>query len=177
MRAMRRADRVAVLERAADADGDRLLADVGVEESRQVAGAEALLDLLLEAPDQQHLARGTPRAARAGAGWARRSKPGPGRPVTMDVHGPACVAAHRAAAGQPCHDGAVAAAEAPNLDAVAGEPVGDDTARSRARTVMPPASLASHAIPRLRRAHPKATLRGSPARVRGRSSGRRLAAP
>ena len=54
--AVRRGDHVAVLERAADPDGDRLLADRHVEESGQLAGTEALLDLLLEAPDQEHLA-------------------------------------------------------------------------------------------------------------------------
>ena len=55
MRAVRRRDHVAVLERAADADGARLLADRDVEEAGQLAGAEALLDLLLEAADEQHL--------------------------------------------------------------------------------------------------------------------------
>ena len=56
VRAMRRGEDVAVLHRLADADGDRLLADRDVEEARQLARAEALLDLLLEAPDEQHLA-------------------------------------------------------------------------------------------------------------------------
>src|SRR4029079_14589722 len=42
-------------KRAADADSDRLLPDRDVEEPRQLAGAESLLDLLLEAPEQQHL--------------------------------------------------------------------------------------------------------------------------
>ena len=55
VRAMRRSDHVAVLERAADADGAGLLADRDVEEAGQVAGAEALLDLLLEAADEEHL--------------------------------------------------------------------------------------------------------------------------
>ena len=55
VRAMRRGDHVAVLERAADADGAGLLADRDVEEAGQVAGAEALLDLLLEAADEEHL--------------------------------------------------------------------------------------------------------------------------
>ena len=36
---------------------DGLLADRDVQEARELAGAEALLDLLLEAPDQQHLAQ------------------------------------------------------------------------------------------------------------------------
>ena len=54
--AVRRGDDVALLERAADADRARLLADGDVEEARQVACAEAFLDLLLEAADEQHLA-------------------------------------------------------------------------------------------------------------------------
>ena len=45
-----------VVERAADADRDGLLPDRDVEEPRELAGAEALLDLLLEAPDEEHLA-------------------------------------------------------------------------------------------------------------------------
>src|SRR5437899_7833738 len=53
--AVRRRDHITLLERAADADGARLLADRHVEEARQLTGAEALLDLLLEAPDEQHL--------------------------------------------------------------------------------------------------------------------------
>ena len=57
VRAVGRGDHVAVLERAADADGDGLLADGDVEEPGQLAGAEALLDLLLEAPDEEHLAK------------------------------------------------------------------------------------------------------------------------
>src|SRR5882724_7304337 len=55
MRAVRRGNHVAVGKRAADADSDRLLPDRDVQEPRQLAGAEALLDLLLEAPDQEHL--------------------------------------------------------------------------------------------------------------------------
>ena len=53
---MRRCDHVAVLESAADADGARLLADRDVQEARQLARAEPLLHLLLEAADEQHLA-------------------------------------------------------------------------------------------------------------------------
>ena len=53
---MRGGDHVAVLERAADADCHRLLADGDVEESRELSGAKPFLDLLLETPDQQHLA-------------------------------------------------------------------------------------------------------------------------
>ena len=56
VRAVGRGDHVAVLERAADADRDRFLTDRDVQEAGQLAGAEALLDLLLEAPDQEHLA-------------------------------------------------------------------------------------------------------------------------
>ena len=55
VRAVRRGDDVAVLERAADADGARLLADRDMEEAGQLARAEALLDLLLEAADEEHL--------------------------------------------------------------------------------------------------------------------------
>ena len=51
VRAMRRREDVVVAERLADADGDRFLSDRDVEEARQLAGAEALLDLLLEASD------------------------------------------------------------------------------------------------------------------------------
>ena len=43
-------------------DGDGLLADRDVQEARQLAGAEPLLDLLLEAPDEQHLAEEVPQA-------------------------------------------------------------------------------------------------------------------
>ena len=53
--AVRRRDHVALLERTADADGDRLLADRDVQEAGKIARAEQLLDLLLEAPDQEHL--------------------------------------------------------------------------------------------------------------------------
>ena len=41
---------------AADPHGDRLLADRDVEEPRQFAARKRSLDLLLEAPDEQHLA-------------------------------------------------------------------------------------------------------------------------
>ena len=56
VRAVRRGDHVVGLERGADAGGDRLLADRDVQEAGQLAGAEALLHLLLEAADEQHLA-------------------------------------------------------------------------------------------------------------------------
>ena len=65
VRAVRGGEDVAVLERLADADRDRLLADRDVQEARQLAGAEPLLDLLLEAPDQQHLAEERRAAARS----------------------------------------------------------------------------------------------------------------
>src|SRR5207248_11779680 len=55
-RAMRRGHDVPLLERAAHADRHRLLADRDVQEARQLARAEPLLDLLLEAADEQHLA-------------------------------------------------------------------------------------------------------------------------
>ena len=54
--AVGRGDHVVRLERRADAARDRLLADRDVQEARQLARAEALLHLLLEAADQQHLA-------------------------------------------------------------------------------------------------------------------------
>ena len=57
VRTMRRSDDVAVAERATDADRARLLADRDVKEAGQVAGAEPLLDLLLEAPNEEHLAQ------------------------------------------------------------------------------------------------------------------------
>ena len=57
MRTVSRRDHVVGLERSADAGGDGLLADTDVQEARQLAGAEALLHLLLEAADQQHLAK------------------------------------------------------------------------------------------------------------------------
>ena len=53
---MRRGEDVAVLHRATDADADRLLADRDVQEPGQLARAEPLLHLLLEAADQQHVA-------------------------------------------------------------------------------------------------------------------------
>ena len=52
-----RGDHVVLLERRADADRDGLLADRDVQEPRQLAGPEPLLDHLLEAPDQQHVAQ------------------------------------------------------------------------------------------------------------------------
>ena len=55
VRAMGGGDHVAVLERAADANRHGLLADGDVEEAGQLAGAEALLHLLLETADEEHL--------------------------------------------------------------------------------------------------------------------------
>jgi hypothetical protein len=55
VRAMRGRDDVPVLERAADADGARLLPDRDVQEPGELARAEALLHFLLETPDEQHL--------------------------------------------------------------------------------------------------------------------------
>ena len=57
VRAVGRGEDVAVLHRLADADLGRLLTDRDVQEAGQLAGAETLLDLLLEAPDQEHLAQ------------------------------------------------------------------------------------------------------------------------
>jgi hypothetical protein len=51
---VRRSYDVVLLERLADPDRDRLLADRDMEESGQLTGAEALLHLLLEAADEQH---------------------------------------------------------------------------------------------------------------------------
>ncbi len=56
MCAMRRRHDVALFERAADADGDRLLPDCDVEEAGEIAGAKSLLDLFLEPSDEEHLA-------------------------------------------------------------------------------------------------------------------------
>ena len=76
VRAVRRGDHVVVLERAADADRDRLLADRDVEEAGQLAGAEALLDLLLEAADEEHLAEEVlERVAARGPGSSSRLWP------------------------------------------------------------------------------------------------------
>src|SRR6266542_1746444 len=61
--AMSRGDHVALLERAADTDGAGFLADGHVQEAGQLAGAEALLDLLLEAADEQHLAQRVEKVA------------------------------------------------------------------------------------------------------------------
>jgi hypothetical protein len=51
-----RREDIALLHRLADADGDGLLADRDVQEARQLARAEPLLDMLLEPADQEHLA-------------------------------------------------------------------------------------------------------------------------
>ena len=56
LRAVRRREDVAALHRAADADADRFLADRDVQKAGQLAGAEPLFDLLLEATDEQHVA-------------------------------------------------------------------------------------------------------------------------
>ena len=52
---VRRSDHVAVCECSTDADRDRLLPDRHVQEAGEITCPEALLDLLLEPPDQQHL--------------------------------------------------------------------------------------------------------------------------
>ena len=61
------------VERGADAGRGRLLPDRDVQEPGQLAGAEALLDLLLEAADQEHLAE---EAAQHLLGDAPTSGPG-----------------------------------------------------------------------------------------------------
>ena len=73
VRAVRRGEDVAVLHRLADADRDRLLADRDVQEAGQLARTEALLDLLLEVPDQEHLAEevAQPFLARASPACSR----------------------------------------------------------------------------------------------------------
>jgi hypothetical protein len=58
---VRGGDHVSLLERAADTDSDGLLPDRDVEEAWQLAGPEALLDLLLEASNEQHLAEELPQ--------------------------------------------------------------------------------------------------------------------
>ena len=55
--AMGRRDHVVRLQRFADADSDGLLPDRDVEKAGEVACAEALLDFLLESPDEQHLVK------------------------------------------------------------------------------------------------------------------------
>ncbi len=57
VRAMRRGEDVALLHRFAHTDRDGLLADRDVQEAGEVAGAEPLLDPLLETADQQHAAQ------------------------------------------------------------------------------------------------------------------------
>jgi hypothetical protein len=59
--AVGRGEDVALVQRLADADGDRLLPDRDVQEPGQLACAEALLDLLLETPDEEHLAQEIPQ--------------------------------------------------------------------------------------------------------------------
>src|SRR6185437_15542683 len=55
VRTVRRREDVAVRHRLADTDRDGLLADRDVQEPGQLARTEALLHLLLEAADEQHL--------------------------------------------------------------------------------------------------------------------------
>jgi hypothetical protein len=56
VRAMCRCEDVAILHRGAHTHLGRFLADCHMQEPRQVARPEPLLDLLLEAPDQEHFA-------------------------------------------------------------------------------------------------------------------------
>ena len=53
--AVGRGDDVFARESRAHARGDGLLPDRDMQEAGELAGAEPLLDLLLEAPDEQHL--------------------------------------------------------------------------------------------------------------------------
>ncbi len=71
VRAMGRRDHVVGSQRGTDAAGDRFLANRDVEEARQLTCAEALLDLLLEAPDHEHLAK---QLAQASVGQRRRRR-------------------------------------------------------------------------------------------------------
>ena len=54
---MRRDDPVAAIERRADADGDRLLADVAVHDAVDLAGVVVGRGAFLEAADREHLAQ------------------------------------------------------------------------------------------------------------------------
>ena len=56
VRAVSGRDHVVRLERGAHAGSHGLLPDRDMEEARQLTGSEALLDLLLESPDHEHLA-------------------------------------------------------------------------------------------------------------------------
>jgi hypothetical protein len=80
VRAVRGGDHVALLERAADAYGAGFLADRHVQEAGQLARAETLFDLLLEASNEEHLAEELPQLL------LRR------RPLLLDLrHGPRSV--------------------------------------------------------------------------------------
>ena len=72
---VRRREHVPLRHRARHADGHRFLADRHVQEARQLARAELLLDLLLEPADEQHLAVEAPAGAPARAHVS--SLPGP----------------------------------------------------------------------------------------------------
>jgi hypothetical protein len=61
VRAVRRGDHVVLLERTTDPHRDGFLADRDMQEARQLARAETLLHLLLEAADEQHLAQELPQ--------------------------------------------------------------------------------------------------------------------
>ena len=75
--AVGRGDDVLARERRAHARGDGLLPDRDVQETGELAGAEPLLDLLLEAPDEQHL---TEEAAQP----LLRDAPSPGAGLLFD---------------------------------------------------------------------------------------------
>jgi len=61
---VRRGDHVTVLEGFADADRDGFLADRDMQEPGQLTCSKTLLDLLLEAADQEHLAEELPKPLR-----------------------------------------------------------------------------------------------------------------
>ena len=89
VRAVGRRDDVLARERGADPGRDRLLPDRDVQEPGQLAGAEALLDLLLEAPDQEHLAEEV-------AQRVLRDPPSAGARLLLDgSHGPAIMLIRR----------------------------------------------------------------------------------
>ena len=75
--AVRRREHVPLRHRARHADGHRFLADRHVQEARQLARAELLLDLLLEPADEQHLAVELPQPLLRERAFLRCSAPRP----------------------------------------------------------------------------------------------------
>ena len=82
---MCRGDYIVALERGAHARGSRLLADRDVQEPRQLAGAESLLHLLLEAADQEHLAEEAAEHL-----FRHPRPPGPAFSSTVAIERPLC---------------------------------------------------------------------------------------